>query len=84
VDAAAPVLFRIAGIDNLMHLGLEGNRLWLSKLGVTVIHGDIHSASDLAARRDFGWKIGTPAADLFEEIAQYTENNTDWLERSLV
>jgi CDP-paratose 2-epimerase len=35
-------------------------------------------------RRDFGWKIETPAADLLEEIAQHAENNTDWLERSLV
>lgn len=36
------------------------------------------------ARRDFGWEIETPAADLLEEMAQHAENNSDWLERSLV
>ena len=36
------------------------------------------------AKRDFGWKIETPAADLLEEIAQHAENNPDWLDRSLI
>jgi CDP-paratose 2-epimerase len=36
------------------------------------------------ARRDFEWKIETPAADLLEEMAQHAENNADWLERSLL
>jgi CDP-paratose 2-epimerase len=33
-------------------------------------------------KRDFGWKIETPAADLLEEIARHAEDNPDWLERS--
>jgi CDP-paratose 2-epimerase len=34
------------------------------------------------AKRDFGWKIETAAADLLEEIARHAEDNPDWLERS--
>jgi hypothetical protein len=84
VDAAAPARFSFTGIDNLMRSGSDGNRLRLSRRGVTVRHSNIHSSSDLAARRDFDWKIETPVADSLDEIAQHAENNADWLERSLV
>lgn len=51
----------IAGIDNLMRPGSEGNRLRLRKLGITVIHGDIRSASDFAALPAADWVIDAAA-----------------------
>jgi CDP-paratose 2-epimerase len=51
----------ITGIDNLMRAGSEGNRLRLRKLGVTVIHGDIRSASDVATLPAADWVIDAAA-----------------------
>jgi CDP-paratose 2-epimerase len=51
----------ITGIDNLMRPGSEGNRLRLSRLGVTVIHGDIRSASDFATLPPADWVIDAAA-----------------------
>lgn len=51
----------ITGIDNLMRPGSEGNRLSLRKLGVTVIHGDIRSASDFATLPAADWIIDAAA-----------------------
>jgi CDP-paratose 2-epimerase len=51
----------ITGIDNLMRPGSEGNRLKLRKLGVTVIHGDIRSASDFATLPAADWVIDAAA-----------------------
>ena len=35
------------------------------------------------AQRDFGWRIQFPIANILEEIAQHSEKNPDWLERSM-
>jgi CDP-paratose 2-epimerase len=51
----------ITGIDNLMRPGSEGNRLRLRELGVTVIHGDIRSASDVATLPAADWVIDAAA-----------------------
>jgi CDP-paratose 2-epimerase len=51
----------ITGIDNLMRPGSEGNRLRLRKLGVTVIHGDIRSACDVATLPAVDWVIDAAA-----------------------
>ena len=51
----------ITGIDNLMRPGSEGNRLKLRKLGITVIHGDIRSASDVATLAAADWVIDAAA-----------------------
>jgi len=51
----------ITGIDNLIRPGSEGNRLRLRKLGVTVIHGDIRSASDVATLHAADWVIDAAA-----------------------
>lgn len=51
----------ITGIDNLMRPGSEGNRLRLRKLGITVIHGDIRCASDIAALPPADWVIDAAA-----------------------
>lgn len=52
---------QIAGIDNLMRAGSEGNRLRLRKLGVTVFHGDIRSASDFDGLPPADWVIDAAA-----------------------
>jgi CDP-paratose 2-epimerase len=51
----------ITGIDNLMRPGSEGNRLRLRKLGIAVIHGDIRSASDVAALPAADWVVDAAA-----------------------
>jgi len=51
----------ITGIDNLMRPGSEGNRSRLRKLGVAVMHGDIRSASDVAALPAADWVIDAAA-----------------------
>jgi len=51
----------IFGIDNLMRPGSEGNRMRLRKLGVSVTHGDIRSASDLESVPAADWVIDAAA-----------------------
>lgn len=51
----------IAGIDNLMRPGAETNRQSLRSLGVEFVHGDIRSASDLAALPAADWVIDAAA-----------------------
>ena len=51
----------IAGIDNLMRPGSEGNRGRLRKLGVAVTHGDIRAASDFASLPASDWVIDAAA-----------------------
>jgi CDP-paratose 2-epimerase len=51
----------VAGIDNLMRPGSEGNRLRLRRLGVDVRHGDIRSASDFEALPAADWVIDAAA-----------------------
>jgi CDP-paratose 2-epimerase len=51
----------VAGIDNLMRPGSEGNRFRLRKLGVEVIHGDIRAASDFESLPDADWVIDAAA-----------------------
>ena len=49
------------GIDNLMRPGSETNRSRLRRLGVTVAHGDIRSASDWEALPESDWVIDAAA-----------------------
>src|SRR3954452_10560734 len=51
----------IAGIDNLMRPGSELNRHRLKELGVSVVHGDIRSASDLEGLELADWVIDAAA-----------------------
>jgi CDP-paratose 2-epimerase len=51
----------IAGIDNLMRLGSEGNRGRLRKLGIPVIHADLRAASDFEALPPADWVIDAAA-----------------------
>ena len=51
----------IAGIDNLMRPGSEGNRLRLGRLGVAVFHGDLREASDLEPLPAADWVIEAAA-----------------------
>lgn len=51
----------IAGIDNLMRPGSEGNRLRLRKLGISVIHADLRAASDLEGLGPADWVIDAAA-----------------------
>lgn len=51
----------IAGIDNLMRPGTETNRQRLTRLGVEFVHGDIRSASDVAALPACDWVIDAAA-----------------------
>lgn len=51
----------IAGIDNLMRPGSEGNRLRLRKLGIAVIHADLRAASDFEALPAADWVIDAAA-----------------------
>jgi CDP-paratose 2-epimerase len=51
----------IVGVDNLMRPGSGTNRAWLRKLGVTFVHGDIRSASDVEALPDSDWVIDAAA-----------------------
>jgi len=53
--------FSIAGIDNLMRPGAEGNRLRLRRLGVNVIHGDLRAASDFESLPAADWVIDAAA-----------------------
>ncbi|WP_321477227.1 NAD-dependent epimerase/dehydratase family protein [uncultured Paludibaculum sp.] len=52
---------RIVGIDNLMRAGAETNRQSLKALGVEFVHGDIRSASDVAALPAVDWVIDAAA-----------------------
>jgi CDP-paratose 2-epimerase len=52
----------IAGIDNLMRPGCEGNRARLRERGVNVIHGDVRMASDVDALPEADWVIDAAAA----------------------
>lgn len=51
----------IAGIDNLIRPGSEGNRPRLRKLGIEVIHGDLRAASDFEALPAADWVIDAAA-----------------------
>jgi CDP-paratose 2-epimerase len=51
----------IVGIDNFSRAGSWLNREPLKKLGVTVVHGDIRVASDLASLGAFDWVIDCAA-----------------------
>src|SRR5689334_17094028 len=51
----------IWGMDNLMRPGSETNRARLRRLGVSVVHGDIRSASDLEPLPDVDWVIDAAA-----------------------
>jgi CDP-paratose 2-epimerase len=52
---------RIAGIDNLMRLGAETNRVRIERLGVEFMHGDLRSASDIAGLPACDWVIDAAA-----------------------
>ena len=52
--------WEIAGLDNFIRPGSEGNRLDLKKLGVKIFHGDIRAASDFET---------LPAADFVVDAA---------------
>jgi CDP-paratose 2-epimerase len=52
---------RIAGVDNLMRPGAEGNRLRIQKLGVQFMHGDLRSTSDIASLPACDWVIDAAA-----------------------
>ena len=51
----------IVGIDNFSRAGSWLNREPLQSLGITVVHGDIRLASDLAALGTFDWVIDCAA-----------------------
>ncbi|MGD0497186.1 MAG: NAD-dependent epimerase/dehydratase family protein [Bryobacteraceae bacterium] len=51
----------IAGIDNLMRAGSEGNRYRLRKLGIAAQHGDIRAASDFETLPTAEWVIDAAA-----------------------
>ncbi len=51
----------ICGIDNLMRPGSETNRARLRKIGIEFVHGDIRSASDVAALPQADWVIDAAA-----------------------
>lgn len=51
----------IIGIDNLMRPGSELNRARLRALGVTVVHGDIRTPSDLESLPAVDWVIDAAA-----------------------
>jgi CDP-paratose 2-epimerase len=51
----------IAGIDNLMRPGSEGNRLRLRRMGVAVFHGDLRQTSDLEPLPASDWVIEAAA-----------------------
>ena len=52
---------RIAGIDNLMRVGSEFNRMRLRTLGIDVVHGDLRCASDCEALPAADWVIDAAA-----------------------
>jgi CDP-paratose 2-epimerase len=52
---------RVAGMDNLMRPGAETNRARMERLGVEFIHGDLRSASDIAALPACDWVIDAAA-----------------------
>jgi CDP-paratose 2-epimerase len=51
----------ITGIDNLSRAGSWLNREVLIALGVTIVHGDVRSASDLTVLGTFDWVIDCAA-----------------------
>ncbi|MEK6744843.1 MAG: NAD-dependent epimerase/dehydratase family protein [Nitrospirota bacterium] len=51
----------VLGLDNFIRPGSELNRSALRKLGVTLVHGDIRSASDLDALPAVDWVIDAAA-----------------------
>jgi CDP-paratose 2-epimerase len=51
----------VCGIDNLIRPGSETNRVRLRKLGVTLMHGDIRSASDVDSLPPADWVIDAAA-----------------------
>src|SRR5260370_19430443 len=51
----------IAGIDNLVRPGWEGNRAGLRKLGIEALHGDIRLASDFENLSAADWVIDAAA-----------------------
>ena len=51
----------VVGIDNLMRPGAETNRRRMHSLGVEFVHGDLRSASDIAALPSCDWVIDAAA-----------------------
>ena len=51
----------VCGIDNLIRPGSETNRVRLRKLGVTLMHGDIRSASDVDSLPAADWVVDAAA-----------------------
>lgn len=52
----------IIGIDNFSRPGSELNRLFLQRLGVTVIHGDLRAASDIEHLPAVDWVLDASAS----------------------
>src|SRR3954466_13592388 len=52
---------QIAGIDNLLRPGSEGNRAELTKRGVTFQHGDLRMRSDVESLPSCDWVIDAAA-----------------------
>ncbi len=51
----------VVAFDNLRRSGSEGNRDPLRRLGVTVVHGDVRSQSDVDSLGDFDWLVDAAA-----------------------
>ncbi len=51
----------IAGIDNLLRQGSEGNRAALTRMGVKFTHGDVRSRSDIESLESCEWVIDAAA-----------------------
>jgi CDP-paratose 2-epimerase len=52
---------QIAGIDNLLRQGSEGNRTALARMGVNFAHGDVRSRSDVDSLESCDWIIDAAA-----------------------
>jgi CDP-paratose 2-epimerase len=52
---------RIAGIDNFIRPGSEGNRAGLKEAGVRLFHGDIRAASDVDSLPPCDWVVDAAA-----------------------
>ncbi|SMP76369.1 CDP-paratose 2-epimerase [Neorhodopirellula lusitana] len=74
VLVAHPEVARVFGVDNLARNGSELNRDELRALGVTVFHGDMRMASDLAHLPKVDWVID--AAALPSVLAGVDGNNS--------
>lgn len=59
MDAAPDVT--LYGMDNFIRPGSEGNRRYLTRRGVTLVHGDIRNASDFEPLPAVDWVIDAAA-----------------------